>query len=136
MTNALLPQLREDGRSASERGETRVGRAMQSGGLRGCSVSFASPGSADGELALATLGHAEDVLAVGAEHDVLGVGEHTGHSLADGALDVHEVGVGALNLSLQLVHELLLGGVNVNEIDFHFDFDALALVDDYLLFKQ
>ena len=55
--------------------------------------------------------------------------------LALWALDIHEVGVGTLDLSLELVHELLLGGVNVNEIDFHFDFDAETLVDDCLFFK-
>lgn len=55
-----------------------------------------------------------------AENDVLGVREHSAHGGADGALDVHEEGIRALNLSLELVHVLLFSGVNVNEIDFHF----------------
>ena len=110
------------------------------------SVALPPPGGADAELALAALRDCEDVLAaikqsnegknlLGAEHDVLRVRENSGHGLADRALDIHEVGVGTLDLSLELVHELLLGGVNVNEIDFHFDFDAETLVDDCLFFK-
>ncbi len=62
--------------------------------------------------------------------------ENSRHGLANRALDVHEVGVRGLDLSLELVHELLLGRVNVNEIDFHFDFDAETLVDDCLFFKE
>ena len=88
------------------------------------------------EVLAAALRGAEDVLAamkqsndrldlLGAENDVLRVRENSGDSLADGALDIHEEGIGALHLSLELVHELLLGGVNVNEIDFHFVLDVI-----------
>lgn len=66
------------------------------------------------------------LLGIGAEDDVLGVGEHSADGLADGALDVHEEGIGALDLSLKLVHVLLLSGVNINQIDFHFVLDVLS----------
>lgn len=121
-----------------------------------CSVTLSSPGGTDGELALATSGSAEEVLATvtikccqsselvanlarelkkdkngwfhlrRAKNDVLGVREHSAHGRANGASDVHEEGIGALDLSLELVHVLFLVGVNINQIDFHFVLDVLS----------
>ena len=61
-----------------------------------------------------------------AEDDVLGVREYSADGLTDGALHIHEVRIGALDLSLELVLVLLFGWVNVNKIDFHFVLDVLS----------
>ena len=84
-----------------------------------CSVALSSPGRADAEFTLTTLWNAQDMFAVLAKDNSLWVGVDSGYSVAHWAFDVHEEGVGRLDLSL----EFMLGGleslVNVKKIDFH-----------------
>lgn len=54
-----------------------------------------------------------------ANDDPLWVRENSGDRVAHWAFDVHEEGIWGLNLSLELVLGSLVGGVNVEKIDFH-----------------
>lgn len=58
-------------------------------------------------------GLTEDGGATSADHNALGVTEHGCDSVATGALDIHEVGVGVLHQALQLVLAFLLSGQRV-----------------------
>lgn len=53
-----------------------------------------------GQFALASCGFTEDVLAIVAGNDGLGVAEDNGSLVATSALDIHEVGVGGGNQAL------------------------------------
>ena len=68
-----------------------------------CLISLPSETAALGETGLATSRRAQDGAAVGAGHDCLAVAEYGCDVEAPLALDVHEVAVGGLNQTLQLV---------------------------------
>lgn len=74
---------------------------------------LSSEGASFCEARLAARGLAQHGGAAHAEHHGLRVAEHGGDLIAAWALDVHEVGVGALHQALLLVLALLLlrGGV-------------------------
>ena len=57
-------------------------------------------GASLGEFALSSCGLTEDVLAIVAGNDGLGVAEDNCSLVASSALDVHEVGVGSRNQAL------------------------------------
>jgi len=60
-------------------------------------------GTAFGQLAFASGGLAQDVLAVVAGHDGLGMAEYHSSFVAASALHIHEVGVGSGDYSFEFV---------------------------------
>eukprot|EP01016_Furgasonia_blochmanni_P019992 TRINITY_DN2226_c0_g1_i3.p1 TRINITY_DN2226_c0_g1~~TRINITY_DN2226_c0_g1_i3.p1 ORF type:complete len:177 (-),score=0.44 TRINITY_DN2226_c0_g1_i3:165-695(-) len=76
----------------------------------------------NGQLGLASGGLAQESTTVLAVDGDLGVGEDGVDSLAVGALDVHEIRVGGLNQSLELVGGLLSVVGGGSEVCFHFSF--------------
>lgn len=76
-------------------------------------------GASLGDLALAAGGLGEDVLAVIAGDDGLGVAEDDVGFAAAAALDVHEVGVGGGDEALELVGLALLLDGGVEEVPVH-----------------
>jgi hypothetical protein len=72
-----------------------------------------------GELALSSGGLAEDVLAVIAGDDCLGVAEDNRGAVAALASHVHEVGVRGLNQTLELVALLFVFVFGVKKVALH-----------------
>ena len=68
------------------------------------------------EFALSSGRFTEDVLAIVAGNDGLGVAEDDSSLVAASALDVHEVGVGVLHQALELVLALLVFGSGVQKV--------------------
>jgi hypothetical protein len=104
-----------EGSHGDEEGRVRQGSVP--GGIRDGLVGLAAEGAPLGEAGTASGGLAEDGGAGTAKDDGLGVGEDGGDVEAAGALDVHEVGVGALHKALELVSLLLVLDGGVKEID-------------------
>lgn len=78
------------------------------------------------KFALSSCGLAEDVLAVVAGNDGLGMAEDYCSLVASSALDVHEVGVGSGHEALEFVGLTLLLEGGVEEVSVH-----LWLIKDY-----
>jgi len=74
--------------------------------LSGLVVSLNSVRGTDFQLAFTTSGLSKDLRATFADDDVLGVAIHGGNRVAAGALNIHEIRVGGLNESLELVLSL------------------------------
>jgi len=72
-------------------------------------AALSEPGSAPGRLT-------EDSGTAGTHHHSLGVTEHSGDPVTAGTLDVHEIAVGVLDQSLQLVFPLLLSREGVEQV--------------------
>jgi hypothetical protein len=72
-------------------------------------ATFRQPGPAASGLA-------QDGGAASAHHHSLGVAEHCRDPVAAGALHVHEIGVGVLDQTLQLVLPLFFNGLRVQQI--------------------
>ena len=86
-------------------------------GVDGSKFNF--EGASFSKFALSSSGFAEDVLAVVAGHDGLGVAEDDGGLVAASALHVHEVGVGGRHQSLQFVGLSFALEGGVKEISVH-----------------
>lgn len=69
------------------------------------------------KASLTTGGVAEHLVAPGAGDNGLGMAEDRNDVQAALALDVHKVGVGALDQTLLLVKALLRSGIGVQEVD-------------------
>ena len=77
------------------------------------SVTLSSPCGSNAKFSFSALWHAEDVLAVPANDDLLRVGVDGGHGMAHWAFDVHEERVWRLDLSLKFVLGSFFLWVNV-----------------------
>ena len=75
--------------------------------------------AAFGDLALAAGGLGEDILAVVAGDDGLGMAEDDVGLVAAPALDIHEVGIGGGDESLELVGLALLFDGGVEQVSVH-----------------
>lgn len=75
--------------------------------------------AAEGKLAFASGGLAENVLAVIAGNDGLSMTEDSAGTVATSALNVHEVAVGCLNETLELMGLSLVLVVGVQKISVH-----------------
>lgn len=80
-------------------------------------IDLTAEGAALSETGTATSGLAEDSGAGTAKDNGLSVGEDSGDVEATGALDVHEVRVGALHKTLELVSVPLVFLARVKKID-------------------
>jgi len=104
--HTLLAELSRYGFSSG------VGKQTSQKGLMLLSAeraAFCKPGPAAGGLA-------EDSGAASAHHHSLGMAEHCRDPVAAGALHIHEIGVGVLDQTLQLVLPLFLNWLRVQQI--------------------
>lgn len=99
--------------------EKAVGKWVNDQSRRIRGSVFDLEGAAFGELALSSSGLGEDVLAVVAGHEGLGVAEDHGSLVAASAFDVHEVGVGGGHEPFEFVAQLLGLEGGVEEVSVH-----------------
>jgi hypothetical protein len=81
------------------------------------SVLLLAEGAAFDESRLAAGGLAQHCVASDAHHDRLGMTEDGGDLIAAGAFHVHEVGVGLLHETLQLVTAAFLFRLRVEKVN-------------------